>query len=267
MVELRQRLAPVGTQSIERAIALLREVAVFGKQGARLTDLIERCDIEYPTAHRIVKSLVTQALLSKDTKTRRYYLGPLVYELGLAAAPTIDAAKVCDAMTTNLAEQTGDTIFLNTRSGRDVVCVDRKEGPYPIRIFVFDVGSRRPLGVGAAGVALLMTDTPVQVAEIAKANETRYRDWTGVTRAGVVEMVERGRKLGYVAIDDAIFPGLRAVSVPFAIVGCRQLMAVTVAAVSSRLPRARILELVAVIEGEIGRLPQAHLVLARGSSA
>src|SRR5690242_4669662 len=70
-----------------RAVALVREVATFGRQGARLTELIERCEIEYPTAHRIIKSLVAHEVLRKDETTRRYHLGQLLYELGLTAEP------------------------------------------------------------------------------------------------------------------------------------------------------------------------------------
>src|SRR5690242_13794609 len=58
-----------------RAVALVREVATFGRQGARLTELIERCEIEYPTAHRIIKSLVAHEVLRKDETTRRYHWG------------------------------------------------------------------------------------------------------------------------------------------------------------------------------------------------
>ena len=257
------RAAGSGTQSIDRAIALLREVGMFGRPGARISDLMRNCDLEYPTAHRILKSLVANELLAKDPVTRRYRLGQLVYELSLAVEPTLDVRRYCDAMTTRLAEVTGDTIFLTVRSGRDVVCIDRKEGSYPIRTFLFDIGSRRPLGVGAAGIALLMSDPQDQVDAIVSANQSRYEGWGKVTAEHVLATVSRAREVGYVVIGDIVFPGVRAVSLPFGYSGGQAMAAVSVAAISSRVPKARILELVSLIESEIARLP--HLDNSRNA--
>src|SRR5581483_4525898 len=88
--ERKRSLHVQGTQSLDRAIALVREVATFGRQGARLIELIQRCEMEYPTAHRIIKSLVANEVLRKDESTRRYHLGQLLYELGLTTEPCLD---------------------------------------------------------------------------------------------------------------------------------------------------------------------------------
>lgn len=248
----------LGTQSIERAIGLLREVSAFGKEGARLTDLLQRCRMEYPTAHRILAALVAQQVLHKDAVTRRYRLGQLMYELSLGIEAKVDIRRECNAMTDALAQATGDTVFLNIRSGWDVVCIDRKEGSFPIRTFVFDVGSRRPLGVGAAGIALLLSDTEVDVERILRANNIRFaRYGKALSVDQLTSMVNRGRQIGYVAIGDVAFPGVRAVSVPFTVRPGAPMSAVSVAAVSSRLPRSRIHELVALMNAQIQRLRHA----------
>ncbi len=41
-----------------------------------------------------------------------------------------------------------DTVFLLVRSNFDAVCLDRVEGPFPIRSFTGDIGGKVPLGIG-----------------------------------------------------------------------------------------------------------------------
>jgi DNA-binding IclR family transcriptional regulator len=243
-----------GTQSVERAIALLREIATFGKDGARTSDLIQRCGIEYPTAHRILKTLVDQEVVVKDPSTRRYSLGRLIYELGLGLEPRLDMRAYCDTMTTTLADATGDTIFLNVRSHHDVVCVDRKLGSFPIKTLVFDVGSRRPLGVGAAGIALLMPYSMAQVESIVRTNSVRFARYGKTNAEQVLAMVRRAKEVGYVTTYDGVVPGVRAVSVPFGGDGRMPPSAVSVAAVSARLPSTRVAELLELMQTLIAKL-------------
>jgi DNA-binding IclR family transcriptional regulator len=246
-----------GTQSLERAIGLLREIATFGKEGARASDLILRCKMEYPTAHRILKSLVEQDVIVKDPETRRYFLGQLIYELGLGVEPRLDMRVHCDAMTTGLAEATGDTIFLNVRSRHDVVCVDRKLGSFPIKTLVFDVGNRRPLGIGAAGIALLMPYSMPEVEEIVRANAIRFARYGRLGAEHIIAMVRRAQEVGYVATDDVVVPGVRALSLPFGGNGYVPPSAISVAAVSARMPRSRIAELLPLMHSTITKLGTA----------
>ncbi|MBP2231103.1 acyl-coenzyme A synthetase/AMP-(fatty) acid ligase [Azospirillum agricola] len=76
-----------GTQSIERAIALLRGVAASGEDGARLADLMTGARLSKGTAHRLLIALAREGLVEQDGRSRRYHLGPDLVELGdLAAA-------------------------------------------------------------------------------------------------------------------------------------------------------------------------------------
>ena len=58
--------AGAGTQSIDRAVRILREIAAHGPQGMRATEIAARLGLERPTAYRIVKGLVAQRMLVQD---------------------------------------------------------------------------------------------------------------------------------------------------------------------------------------------------------
>lgn len=77
--------APAGTQSLERAISLLRTVATHGADGARLSDLMAQTGLSKPTAHRLLTALAREGLVEQDGETRRYHLGSELEVLGRIA--------------------------------------------------------------------------------------------------------------------------------------------------------------------------------------
>ncbi len=113
--------------------ALLRSVSARNRLGARLIDLCTEVNIERPTAHRILQGLVSEGLIRQDETTKRYFLGSMIYEMGLAASPRTNMRDLCHAHLQQIAQATGDTVFLTTRTGFDGVCIDRAEGAFPIK--------------------------------------------------------------------------------------------------------------------------------------
>ena len=165
-----------GTQSVQRAVGVLRCIASMSP-GPRLGQIAEALEIDLGTAHRIVKGLSFEGLIQRRPETRRYELGRVVYEVGLAAAPAFPLRDLCRPVLDRLAQRTGDSIFLLVRSGLDAVCLERVEGGFPVQAHTLNVGARRPLGVGAAGMALLMSLPAAEVESVLIANAERFRAW------------------------------------------------------------------------------------------
>ena len=258
--------AAAGTQSIERTIAILKELATFGKTGGRISDIVPRVRLEYPTVHRILKCLAAQNMVDKDSHTLRYSLGRLVYELGLSAPPKTNLREICDPVTSRIAEQTGDTIFLSVRSGLDVVCIDRKEGTFPIKTLIIDIGNRRPLGIGAGGLALLMHLTDEEIEDILRLNALRMSSYGKINPRGLVTTIRRYREIGYVATEDVVVKGVSAVSLPFGGHDGMPATAISIAAVPSRMPATRHRELLKVLQTgikDLERLLQTSARVAR----
>lgn len=243
-----------GTQSIERTISLLRELATFGSRGAKVSELAARLELEYPTAHRIVRCLVAQRMIEKSKDRGRYSLGPLVYELGLSVPQRMNLREKCENSTTRLAEITGDTVFLNVRSGYDVLCIDRKEGAFPIKTLIFEIGNRRPLGIGAGGIALLMHIDDDDLMQMINVNTHRLKAFGYITPKNVLARVRRAREQGYVFTEDIVIRGVSAVSIPFGGHHGLPWAAISIASVPSRMPPSRQMELVKLLKNEIATL-------------
>jgi len=187
-----------GTQSLQRAISLLRIIAANNRAGSRLVELYRRTGLERPTVHRLLQGLVAERLIRQDTDTKRYHLGTLAYELGLAAAPKVAMRDICLPYLEAIAEHTGDTVFLTVRSGFDGICVARADGSFPIKMFVHDVGRHRPLNVGASGLALMSALPDEEIDRLCRLNVERTRRKNPrFTEAALRASIESTRRRGY----------------------------------------------------------------------
>ena len=93
-----------GTQSIERVISLLRVVASRGRSGMRLGDITAASGLPSSTCFRMLQRLESEGVLERHPVTRKYLLGPLLYELGLLAQPRFQLAQRCENTLATLAD-------------------------------------------------------------------------------------------------------------------------------------------------------------------
>lgn len=228
-----------GTQTIQRAAYLLRVLTSHNRRGLRLVDLTAMTEMERPTVHRILEVLITEGLVVREGTTKKYHLGPVLYEMSLAASPRYQLRDLCQAHLQAVAETTGDTVFLVVRSGFDSVCVDRKDGGAPVRVFTRDVGQHLPLGLGAGGLAILaaLPDEIVEGVLTVNVERQAYSHATTTVKE-LRRKIRQTREMGYVAktVDGA--PGVSAIALAIPGPGSEH-GALTVSALSPRLSGPR----------------------------
>jgi DNA-binding IclR family transcriptional regulator len=238
-----------GTQSIERALTLMREIAAHNRTGSRLLDLASRTGLQRPTVHRMLKCLTLENMVQQDPDSHRYYLGPMVFELGLTAAPRFNLREICHPSMNRIAEATGDTVFLTQRSGLDSVCVDRQEGTFPIKTFTLEIGMRRPLGVGTGSLAILSALSDEEVRHVVNSNAPRLPEY-GLTPSSLLAQVKRAQKLGYAVREMPTLAGVRSIGHALHNQSGIAFAALSVSAISSRMSEKRVGELAAMLKTE-----------------
>jgi DNA-binding IclR family transcriptional regulator len=144
-----------GTQSVDRALALLQAVGRGGAQGLSLSGLITQSGLGKPTVRRLMLALIRGGLVEQDPATRLYHLGEESYVLGTLATPRHGLLEIAADAVVRLARASGDTAFVNMRRGSGAVCLHREEGAFPIRTHALVTGTQHPLGVGAGSLAIL----------------------------------------------------------------------------------------------------------------
>ncbi len=144
-----------GVGAVSRLFAVLRCLGECPEGGERVTQLAQQVGLSQPTTHRLLRSLMDEGMVEQDARSKRYRLSLEFFALAARAGQTGNLRDVVRPSLLRLSASLGDSLFLLARSGFDAVCLDRSEGPYPIRTFTGDIGGRVALGVGQGSLAIL----------------------------------------------------------------------------------------------------------------
>lgn len=186
-----------GTQAIRRAAAILRRIGQSDSEGVSLAAITETVRLPRSTTHRILKCLAEEGLVKHVVERRRYVVGRLAYELGLAVtADVLELARWRSAVD-KVARRTGVTAYLMARSGIEATCIFKTEGNSVIRVIPVDVGQRRFLGVGAGSTALLAALEPQASERIIQAVLPSLGDYPGIDETVIRRIVDEARATGF----------------------------------------------------------------------
>ena len=228
-----------GVRVIARAFEVLRILALGGERGVRLKDIVTYSGLSRPTVHRILQTLIAEGVGEQDMSTRRYRVGVEISLLGLSRAAPFPVRAAAESHLTALANEMGDTAFLTIRAGWDSVAIDRRTGSYPIKVLAIDVGVRRPLGVGIAGVMLLATLEPTESEYICAMNANRLPS-DGPSMETILRRVSSARERGFAYAEAGVMQGTRALSVPVFDADGQAIAAMSVAAIADRLSESEL---------------------------
>jgi DNA-binding IclR family transcriptional regulator len=226
-----------GSQSILRALRLIRSVAKHNDRGIKLSKVASETGLHIATTHRILSVLTSEGILSCDPRSKSYRLGVEIYLLADTARQSFVRDQFRSALE-KIALETGDTVFLLIRSGNDVLCVDRVEGKSPIRMMTIDVGVRKPLGIGAGSLSLIAFLPDDEFGKELAANANRYAQYKmDSERLRSLGMSSRGR--GYVVSENLFHEGVTSIGVPIINSQGAIVAAITVSTISQRMPLKR----------------------------
>ncbi|WP_439588576.1 IclR family transcriptional regulator [Hydrogenophaga sp.] len=243
------------TQTLDRAIGLLHLLASGGTGGLRLVDLQQHSGLTRPTVHRILDTLKGHGFVEQLPETRRYRLGGELAVIGWSAARDVhDLRDLCEEEMVALANRSGDTSFLTIRSGNQAVCIDRQSGSYPVKAFTVDVGTRRPLGVGAGGIALLAALDDERVERFFLDADNHLGAYPNVSVRALRKSVVEARAKGYAFSEGLVLKGVRGLAVTVSNKESRAIAAVSLAAIDDRMPPRRIPELVRMLNAHARRI-------------
>lgn len=204
---------PTGTQSIERAIHLLKLLATRGRFGWGLTDLSRRAGLDKATVHRILGCLESNRLVEQDTRDHRYYPGPMLVDLGLSVSTYPSFLDEGRATISRLAQRTNGVSFFYLRSGHEFVVAGRVEHSTH-RGMLNDVGYRRPLIMSAGGIAILLALSATERNEIVEHNLAEIVQMGVPQPERFSHMLQRSLELGYSANLEDVAAGINSFSMP-----------------------------------------------------
>ncbi len=235
----KERPQTEGAQSIKRAFSILRIVVAHRGTGASLRDVSTEGGLHRATAYRILSALVDEGVLEFDNTTRRYRLGVEIFAFGAAMGERFDIRNLAKSAVQELCDKTRDTVYLGVRSGYDGLCIDMREGNYPIKTLRLHVHDRWPLGVGAFSMPLLAWLPDSEVEKIVRHNALKLVEEDEHTPDKVLQRVKETRLRGYAVNYIRMYPGMCGVGVPILDRQSRPIASLCVVALIRRMDEER----------------------------
>jgi DNA-binding IclR family transcriptional regulator len=189
-------LPRTGTQSIERAVRVLRVLAERGRSGWRISDLAERTDLALATCHRILDGLVRERMAIHVASNNRYAIGPLLAELAASRPDWVDLPGVVAPDLRQLARRYRVVSFLYARSDNDFVCLARQDG-IEMRALAVQRGTRRPLVTSAGGAAILVKLPADERRAVIRANLADLRSFGKERISGIRAMLRESTQCSF----------------------------------------------------------------------
>ncbi len=242
-----------GAQSVRRTISILRAVSTHNDDGARLAKIARHVALPPPTVHRILSVLIEENFVSFDPVSKLYHMGAELYAMG-------ENTRLCSirdryqTAVRRITEQTGDATYLVIRSGYDGVCIDRQLGATRVQVLGYDIGERRPLGMGAAGQALLAFLPEHERAAVLAANGPRYMKYYNVHVDEVRSWIQQGLEKKYTYSACKITQDAVGVGAPIFNRAGHVVAAISTAGISARMTPDRCTKNSAIIIAEIAAI-------------
>jgi DNA-binding IclR family transcriptional regulator len=202
-----------GIQSIERAFAILEEVA-RNRDGIALAELSRRVGLHNSTTFHLVKTMVSLGYIQQTSESKRYRVGRNLFTLAAGALHEIELAQVARPVLETLALRSGECSHFAVRSGDDIVVVAKTAGTGMFQV-ADQVGIVRPAHCTALGKVLLAALLPQQLERHLQTRELRrFTPRTIIEHDALLREIEAVRR-GGIAFDDGEFdPDARCVAVP-----------------------------------------------------
>jgi DNA-binding IclR family transcriptional regulator len=196
-----------------RLFALL-EVIAANDQRHSLQALVERTGMPKPTVHRMLQQLEAAGLLNRDGDGRHYGTGVRLRRLAQNILQNDSHHGARHAVLRQLVDEVGESCNITSRSGDEVVYLDRVETAAPLRFYLHP-GSRVPAHCSASGKMFLSQMTATQRRRLlGHVPLERYTANTITTLDTLETELKRVQRNGYAMDDEEFLPGLLCVAVP-----------------------------------------------------
>ncbi|HMN78525.1 MAG TPA: helix-turn-helix domain-containing protein [Burkholderiaceae bacterium] len=250
------------SQTVGRAVRLLRLVLEAGTGGLKLRDATALTGWSKSTVHRLLAELEKGGLLRRGSG-KEYLTGRFAYELGIGPSPLGELRELCSGTLERIAAETSSTVFLGIRSGASSLCLDYRLGAEIRPPVVPPRGKLRPLGVGAAGLAVLSRLPDSEVDRIGETNARRLQSYGVNSGRSLTPFIRHARSAGYAKVANIVAPGVVGIGACVADATGHPLCSISVVAPVVRMTTHREREAVDSIAREIELLKP--LLLRRAS--
>ena len=203
--------SPTGTQAVDRAALLLREV-VHCPDPVTFTELTAATGLAKSTTSRLLMALERAGLVRRDAHGH-FRPGEMFIRYAWRGGAEAGLTAVAQPFLEELGAATGETINLGVASGGRVEQVAQVDSTYLIGGTNW-IGMSVPLHCSALGKVLLAYGAAQLSGQLPGGALERRTDKTVTSEAALRTELATVRTRGYAVTDEELEPGLIAVATP-----------------------------------------------------
>ena len=232
------------------------EILAQAREPLTLAEIVEEIELPKQTVHRLLQQLEGASVIVRHNADKRYECSARMRSMALSLLMTTGPGAARHAILLELVDQIGETCNLSMPSGTDVVYLDRIQTNWPPQ-FVLNAGSRVPFHCTASGKLFLSLLPKAQRERLIRQLPLRSNTPNTITDAACLRVeLDQIRKQRY-AINNAEFmPDMTAIAAPVMLNPRRQCAAIAIQGPMERLPEARLLELLPLLQQTADRMAE-----------
>ncbi|MCP3934754.1 MAG: IclR family transcriptional regulator [Actinomycetia bacterium] len=198
-----------GVQSVERAFALLHEIA---QKPSTLSELSRRTGLATSTVGRLLATLAKDGTVVRD-RSGAYRIGPAVTALAAAADPAYSLVEVANRTLVELAARVGESACISIGQGNEIRHVAQINTAHPVQVKDW-VGTRAPLHGGSPGLVVLSGWPDAQLERYLERRLLPMTVHTVTAPAVLRERVKQIRTVGHLWTHEEGADGISVVAAP-----------------------------------------------------
>ncbi len=203
----------------------LMDFFVRARRPLSVRDIVAEFSWPRSSVFNMVSTMVEHGYLHQPVPRGGYYPTTRWMELARDLSESQPLPESVHKLLVELANRTGETLFLAAAEGTSAVFLDVVESSADIR-FIANVGQRLPIHVTAAGRAILAQYSPAErAATLKRIKYQPYEKDTFMTPESVELDVQQNARNGWYVNPGIYAPGVAGIAVPFPFRGRRNAIA------------------------------------------
>ncbi len=202
------------TSSIEKALAILMEFTGSNHEMGTV-ELSQKLGFHSATVSRILQILKQKGFLQLSKRTRKFTLGPSTFELGKTIFRSFNGNLLNLAMPylVDLREEVGETVVLETMSGRNPVVTYIAQGKRSLSILP-NIGDRVPIHVSPGAKAMIAFSGSKIIDSLLDKKMQSFTPHTITDKETLKRQLKKIRRLGVAFCREEMAVGVNAIGVP-----------------------------------------------------
>ena len=237
-----------GSRTLRRGLAILESIQQGATPGVRVAELCRVTGLGRASVYRLLATLIETGYVAKAT---RFHFVPGPRLTRTAEIPASKLEGRLRPILEQLSEKFGEASYAVVREGLLSHCIAKQAGALPMRFEEVQVGTRQPLGVGAAGLALLSALSKSRADAIVSANARALFPFGGMTPERMQLLVRATRERGWSVVGTHVSKKVLSVGVAIRNRQGAPIAAISVASTLERMPAERQKLIAAGIRAEI----------------